>query len=109
VHRSVLTARRDPFWGFDGRAVAAARRRRRLVATVVTLLSITILGLIAVRLTSMDTAAALRGPNALLLATSLASDAMACCLIFDRESRRRAALRGFGDGYRTATRSDGSA
>jgi hypothetical protein len=61
------------------------------------MLCVSILALILIRLGSINGAALLGGPLSLLLVASLASDAVACCLIFAAESRRRELLRAFGD------------
>jgi hypothetical protein len=61
------------------------------------MLCVSILVLTLVRLASIDGTALLRGPVSLLLIASLAGDAVACCLIFAAESRRRDAVRAFGE------------
>ena len=89
--------RRDPYWGLDGRAARGNRRRRHIVASIVVMLCAGILALTLARLASIDGAALLRGPNSLLVAASLGADAVACCLIFAGDARRRDALQAFGE------------
>ena len=94
---SLPSGRRDPYWDLDGRAARNERRHRRLVALTVVVLAVAILALVMLRLGSRDTTGFLSGPQSVVLVTSLAADAVACCLIFASASRRRASLRRYGE------------
>ena len=64
---------------------------------MVVALAAAILALAMVRLAATDSTRLLSGPMSVIVVTSLASDAVACCLIFAAESRRRASLRRYGE------------
>lgn len=94
---SFRPGRRDPYWDLDGRAARKERRHRRLVAFTVVVLAAAILALVMLRLESLDMTRLLSGPQIGVVVTSLAADAVACCLIFASASRRRASLRRYGE------------
>src|SRR5687768_9166351 len=97
VQLSFRLGLRDPYWDLDGRAARKGRRHRRLVTFTVVVLAAAILALVLARLASADTTRLLSGPQSVVVVTSLAGDAVACCLIFAGESRRRASLRRFAE------------
>ena len=94
---SFRPGRRDPYWDLDGRAARTERHRRRLVAITVVALAVAILALVMVRLGSSDTSRFLSGPRSVVIVTSLAADAVACCLIFAGASRRKASFRRYAE------------
>jgi hypothetical protein len=96
VHIAVRAGRRDPYWDLDGRAVRRDRRRRQLVTSTVIVLAIAILGLVLARLAAIETTTLLTGPRSVIVVSSLAGDAIACCLVFAADLRRRAFLRQLG-------------
>ena len=96
MHLSLRRGRRDPYWDLDGRAARTGRRRRRLVTFAVVVLAAAILALVMLRLQSWDTTRFLSGAQISVVVTSLAADAVACCLIFAGASRRRASIRRYG-------------
>lgn len=89
--------RRDADWDMDGRAARNGRRRRRFLGSIVVVLAAVILALILFSLPSVDARALVVGPSRPVMVTSLAGDAVACCLIFARESQRRRAIRRYGE------------
>ena len=89
--------RRDPYWDLDGRAARIERRHRRLVTFTVVVLAAAILALVMLRLESLDTTRFLSGPQIGVVVTSLATDAVACCLIFASASRRRVSFRRYDE------------
>jgi DNA-binding transcriptional LysR family regulator len=97
MHIPFRSRRSDPYWDLDGRAARDARRQQRFVGSIVVVLSAVILALIVARLPSVDATALVSGPSRPVVLISLAVDAMACCLIFARDSRRGRALRGYGE------------
>ena len=97
VQLSFRHRRRDPYWDLDGRAARQERRHRRLVTLTVVVLAATVLALVMLRLESWDTTRYLSGPQIVVAVTSLAADAVACCLIFASASRRRATFRRYGE------------
>jgi len=97
MHIPLRSRRGDPYWDLDGRAARYARRQQRFVGSIVVMLSAVILALIIARLPSVDATALVSGPSRLVVLTSLAVDAMACSLIFARDSRRGRALRRYGE------------
>ena len=99
---SFRAGRRDPYWDLDGRAARKERRHRRLVAITVVVLAAAILALLMLRLGSLDTTRFLSGPQIVVGVTSLAADAVACCLIFASASRRRASFRRDGEAVQAA-------
>ena len=97
VQLSIRLGRRDPYWDLDGRAARNERRHRRLVTFAVVVLAAAILALVMLRLGSWDTTRSLSGPQSVVVVTSLAADAVACCLIFAGASRRRASFRRYAE------------
>jgi hypothetical protein len=67
------------------------------VTFTVVVLAAAILALVMLRLGSWDTTRFLSGPQILVVVTSLAADAVACCLIFASASRQRASFRRYGE------------
>jgi hypothetical protein len=63
----------------------------------VAVLAAAILALVMLRLESLDTTRFLSGPQGVVVVTSLAADAVACCLIFASASRRRASFRRYDE------------
>lgn len=84
-----VARRHDPYWDLDGRAVRDRRRARRAVRTVVRFLAATILALILARLAATDASAVLLGPNRHLVFVTSTADAIASCLVFAHQVRRR--------------------
>jgi len=97
VQLSFRPGRRDPYWDLDGRAARKERRHRRLVTLTVVVLAAAVLALVMLRLESMDTTRFLSGPQIVVAVASLATDAVACCLIFASASRRRTSFRRHGE------------
>jgi hypothetical protein len=97
MHILFRARRPDPDWDLDGRAARHGRRRRRFLGSIVVLLSAVILALILASLPSVDATALVAGPSRPVMLTSLGGDAVACCLIFARESQRRRAIRRYGE------------
>ncbi|MEO5885160.1 MAG: hypothetical protein ABIQ58_06565 [Candidatus Limnocylindrales bacterium] len=81
-------ARRDPYWGLDGRSVRRARARRRTVAAGVVILCAIILALTLARLPVVDAGSLVSGPSRAILFLSLALDVLACGLVLTVGLRR---------------------
>ncbi len=81
-------ARRDPYWGLDGKSVRRERARRRTVAAGVVILCAIILVLTLARLPVVDAGSLVTGSSRAILFLSLALDVLACGLVFTAGFRR---------------------